>query len=312
MTAKKKGIVFIILPAVLIVLVVIAAVLIPPFLRMQNDTLVTELFVIENEKIPAAFDGFTLALVTDLHSKEFGPSNEQLILAIQQANPDAVLVGGDTLKANDKTDSGQVFLSLCKNLTKEYPVYVVYGNHEQRRYDLSNIDFTYQREIEAAGAKVIAGQKVPIIRAGETINLYGLNLPYIFYMRPREQSLLRSFFPSDERYFKVDIQKVLGEPESGEFNILLTHNPIKFAAYADWGADLVLSGHEHGGIIRLPFYGGLLTRYASTGDMVRYDAGLFTKGSSQMIVSRGLGSAAVPYRIFNKPELVTVTLKAKQ
>ncbi len=294
-----------------VLLAILAAVLLPPFLREQNDVLVTDRFEVASPKLPASFDGYTLALITDLHSKEFGPDNIELLNAVEDAAPDAVLIDGDTLKGSDKADTGQVFLALCKKLSAKYPVYMVYGNHEQRRYDLSNIEFTYQCAVEAAGARVIAGEKVPLTIGEDSINLYGLNLPYLFYMPAKGQSLLRSFFPTPERYFKEDIQKVLGAPEQGRFTILLTHNPGKFAAYAAWGADLVLAGHEHGGIIRLPLYGGLLTRFASTTDMVRYDAGLFEKGDSRMIVGRGLGGATVPYRIFNQPELAVITLKAE-
>ena len=296
--------------AALLFLALLGTVLIPPFLRAQNDVLVTTDFEISSGKLPASFDGYTLAVISDLHSKQFGTNNDLLIKQVDAANPDAVLICGDTLVGNDRTDTGHVFLTLCITLVRKYPVYMVYGNHEQRRFDLNNIDDTYKKAVENAGAQVISGNKITLAQGSDNINLYGLDLPYIYYRPRKGQGFLHLLLPDTERYFAADISKVLGTVDSTQYNILLTHNPIKLAAYADWGADLVLAGHGHGGIINLPLFGGLATPFASTSDMTRYDAGLFSKGSTQLIVSRGMGSAAIPCRIFNKPELVVVHLKS--
>lgn len=297
------------LVCVLLTLSVLAALLLPPFLRAENDTLETTSYEITNQKLPASFDGYRIVMLTDLHSKVFGNRNDVLIKSVEEAEPDIVLVCGDTLNSRDRSDFGAVFLDLCRVLSKSYPVYIVYGNHEQRRADLNNIERTYAKLVEAAGGQMLTGKKVALSRAGETINLYGLDLPYIYYI-PLNRGALSLFTPEEERYFAEDVVQVLGEADSSQFNLLLTHNPKRFAAYADWGADLVLSGHEHGGIIRLPLIGGLATSPASTTDRTRYDAGLFERNGRQIIVGRGLGGAVIPYRIFNRPEVVAVTLRA--
>ena len=103
------------------------------------------------------------------------------------------------------------------------------------------------------------------------------------------------------------LKRLLGKPSAGEYNILIAHNPDYFPAYAEWGADLVLSGHVHGGIMRLPLLGGVLSPALRL--FPKYDGGLFQEGGSTMILGRGLGSHTIPIRIFNPGELIVVTLE---
>lgn len=109
-----------------------------------------------------------------------------------------------------------------------------------------------------------------------------------------------------QSYFAGDIKAVLGENTNG-FSILLAHSPKEILAYSEWGADLVLAGHEHGGMVNLPYLGGMVTSKAADGN--KYDAGLFEKNGCNMIVSRGLGDTSIPIRVFNYPEVVVITLK---
>ena len=305
---SRKRIVGFALLGLAAIAVIILALCAPSYLAAQNDTLTTTEYAVSFDKLPAAFDGYTMALITDLHSKEFGEGNLELLSKIDETKPDVVLVAGDTLDSRDKQDVGQVFLKLAASLRERYPVYYVDGNHEQRRRDLINEENTYYSALSLAGVQVIVDKKVELVKGGESINLYGLDLPYRCYKGSYKQTLMQLFnLDKSENYFAEGVTAALGTIDSAKVNILLTHNPKKFPAYAGFGADLVLCGHEHGGLIRLPWLGGLATGYASDG--VKYDAGMFTKGTSSMIVSRGLGAAVVPYRINNKPELVIIKLE---
>ena len=104
-----------------------------------------------------------------------------------------------------------------------------------------------------------------------------------------------------------DLQRHFGNPGKDAYHILLAHNPVYFEQYARWGADLTLSGHLHGGIIRIPGIGGLITPQARL--FPRYDRGLFEKDGKYMVVSPGLGEHTVPIRIFNPPQLIGIVIK---
>ena len=103
------------------------------------------------------------------------------------------------------------------------------------------------------------------------------------------------------------LRKLLGTPDREKFQLLIAHNPVYFDAYADWGADLVVSGHVHGGIMRLPFLGGVLSPSLTL--FPKYDGGMFREHGSTMILSRGLSSHTIPIRIFNPGELIVIELK---
>ena len=105
------------------------------------------------------------------------------------------------------------------------------------------------------------------------------------------------------------MKKTLPEPDRSKCNILIAHNPDYFEEYAKWGADLVLSGHVHGGIMRLPFLGGVIA--PSYKLFPKYDGGVFHIGKSTMLLGRGMGSHTIPFRFFNPGELYEVTLRPK-
>ena len=103
------------------------------------------------------------------------------------------------------------------------------------------------------------------------------------------------------------LEKHIGKANAQFCNILIAHNPEYFKEYADWGADFVLSGHVHGGIMRLPLLGGVIS--PSYKLFPKYDGGVFREGKSTMLLGRGMGSHTLPFRFFNPAELLVVTLK---
>jgi len=236
--------------------------------------------------LPEAFEGFKIAHVSDLHSAVFGRKNEKLLSLIRAAKPDIIAITGDLIDSrHTDIDSALAFVEAAAEIA---PVYYVTGNHESR------LDFDeIEPRLIAAGARVLRNEAEDIGRGGERIRLAGIDDP----------SFIRTGGTAEERA-AAELEQ-LGDG-GGTFTVLLAHRPELVEVYAGYGAGLVLSGHAHGGQVRLPLLGGL---YApGQGLLPEYDSGLYSLGETQMVVSRGLGNSVAPLRVNNRPELVIVTL----
>jgi predicted MPP superfamily phosphohydrolase len=286
-------------------LIIIAIIVtISAFFYWQNNCLDITYYELEYNNLPQGFSGYKIVLISDMHGKTFGRKNNILSKKIKALKPDILLVSGDMLSST--IDDGQAFLDFLDEFENSCPVYMCLGNHEQiARWFSRNGDkkVDYERFITGVknrGVIVLDNRKVKISSNGHTVWLNGLTLELYHYSRKdieyQDDNLLLT---------KSYIDEVIGKPEKG-FNILLTHNPVYFNQYAEWGADLVLAGHIHGGIIQVPFMGGLLSP-----DRVffpEYDEGLFEEGDAKMIVNRGLGNSVINFRLFNRPEISSITL----
>lgn len=277
------------------------------FWYWQNYSLQTVGYSLTFKNLPKDFDGFKIAHISDMHGREFGYNNRTLIERIRAFNPDIVVCTGDMISSN--ASDGQAFLDFLDGMDGRYPIYMCLGNHEQ----IADLDLleggtgdgyeAFMRQVEACGVHVLDNQSEMLERNGDQIRISGLTLALYHYSR-------RDGDYADENLFlkSAYIKNVLGPAFAG-FDLLLAHNPSYFKEYAAWGADLTLSGHMHGGIIRIPFKGGLLSPEHVF--FPEYDAGLFEEGASRMIVNRGLGNSVIPVRLFNRPELTEITLKAE-
>lgn len=239
-------------------------------------------------------------VLADLHNKSFGKENARLLKAIREIHPDMVLLAGDMLNAKPGADFQQT-AEFLKKLAEEYPVFYGIGNHEHRLELYPEVYGTMGREyweaVRHENIIPLVNRKAELKSRG--ICIYGSQIEKRFYKRFAVQHM-------EEDYLK----KLLGEPKEERFNILLAHNPDYFENYAAWGADLVLSGHVHGGIVRLPLLGGVLSPACRL--FPKYDGGVFRKGESTMLLSRGLGTHTIPVRLFNPGELHVVRLKGLQ
>ncbi|MBQ6887548.1 MAG: metallophosphoesterase [Lachnospiraceae bacterium] len=240
----------------------------------------------------------TVVVLSDLHNKTFGKENRKLIAAIEKAHPDLILIAGDMLNAHPGADfSGTV--SFLKTLAEKYKVIYGIGNHEHRLglypevYGSMHQD--YWEAVKHENIIPLVNEKIEFEKYG--ICIYGSQIDKWFYKRFKVQKM-------EANYLKT----ILGEPNPGNFNILLAHNPDYFEKYSEWGADLVLSGHVHGGIVRIPFLGGVLSPACRL--FPKYDGGIFHKQRCTMLLSRGLGTHTIPVRLFNPGELHVVYLKA--
>ena len=273
-------------------------------------------FVVRNYQIssPKIRENTRIVFLSDLHSQVYGKKkdpdgpNGPLLRAIRSLNPDAVMIGGDMIVAKDaaydKPGWKEVPLDLIEKLAKEFPVYFAEGNHEAQlaskrlegRYLRQYLE--YHEEAERLGAIRVHNRSV-VLRGG--IRLYGLDL---------DSETFRKFLPY--HLCKEQVEENLGEPDPDKFCLVLAHNPKFFPVYADWGADLVLSGHIHGGIIRLgPKGPGLLSPdwhffpdYTGGEYRIRREDGT----EAVMVLSCGTGTHSLHLRFMNPGEVSLLEL----
>lgn len=249
---------------------------------------------IRDEKIPAAFDRFVLCQVSDVHNEARGEGNAALLRALREAAPDLICITGDFLDSR-RTDL-DFALELAGQLAEIAPAVYVTGNHEARLKDLSALE----AGLAARGVRVLRDDWTPLARGGEEIALLGLDDPG--FAAGEDWTLAEGLDQTQARLSALLAQA------GDRFSLVLSHRPELLPAYAEAGADLVLSGHAHGGQVRLPGIGGLFA--PGQGILPRLTSGVHARGETRLVVSRGLGNSAFPLRVFNPPEIVTVTLRA--
>lgn len=235
--------------------------------------------------------------LSDLHNKEYGTGNARLIEEIDRIKPEAVLLGGDILTAKPGEDF-EIAGNLVKQLSEKYPVFYANGNHEYRigLYPETYGDMRERYEQTIGETKAIRLVNKSVFMEHANIKISGLNIGRKYYKRFRKKEMKPEY-----------VQHRLGKKEEDVYQILLAHNPEHMDAYAAYGADLVLSGHVHGGVADLPFAGGVIS--PSFRLFPKYDGGFFVKNRTSMILSRGLGAHTIPFRFMNPGELVVLCLQ---
>lgn len=276
-----------------IILSVVLCVILAVWTVWGNTALMVNTVAISGSRIPAAFSGFRIAQVSDLHNAEFGKNNAELLKLLSESSPDIIVITGDLIDAQ-RTDV-EIALCFAQESVKIVPTYYVAGNHEAAcpQYD------TLKAGLEAAGVIVLEDETVYLERGGETIALLGLADPGF--------TVRGDMFGGVPAMASTKLRNLIDD-ESG-YTVLLSHRPELFETYVDGGIDLVFSGHAHGGQFRLPFIGGLVA--PNQGLFPKYDAGLYTDGGTSMVVSRGIGNSIIPFRFNNRPEIVLVELNAR-
>lgn len=251
-------------------------------------------YEVKSTKIPSTFEGYKILQITDLHNKDFG---KMLTDMIEKENPDIIVLTGDMVSANHINYT--TFLDFAKYISSKYKVYYIKGNHEG---ELLNKNYSVIVDaLDLYGVKILDNEMIKLEKEGDYINLYGMWCNQRYYSRADED---KTYVVKEET-----VEKLLGKPNVDEYNILLMHTPAYFEAYEHWGADLVISGHMHGGLIRLPYLGGVFSPDRKL--FPKYCYGRFDKNLSTMIISSGLSRGETGFRLFNRPEIVTITLKSQ-
>ncbi len=282
---------------VLLVLGIILCVIILDSIYESSKLEVTQ-YRIKSEKIPQTFSGKRLMILADLHNNSYGKGNVRLLNAIHERKPDYILIAGDMI-VGAKNNKNNITLSFLSKLAKQYPIFYGYGNHEQKvmpggdNYDGSFDEF--KKSLEKLGVHFLDNKQIRITHKDDTIIITGLMIEKEYFKKIKRPKMKTE-----------NLQKLVGIADNQCYNILIAHNPVYFSNYSDWGADLTVSGHIHGGIIRLPGLGGLISPQYKF--FPKYDAGIFENDGKTMLVSRGLGLHTIKIRAFNRPEIMMVTL----
>ncbi|MEG2016959.1 MAG: metallophosphoesterase [Clostridium sp.] len=282
-----------------IIPIVGAAAVVGAGLYYGNNHIEVSRYDISSCKIPMAFNGYKIVQLSDLHSKTFGKDNRRLIEVIDKEGPDIVVMTGDMI--NSFEEEFQVFLDLVEGL-KKYKVYFVEGNNETKLSKAKKLGLI--KEMKNRGVEILDNEKVRLTKGGSFIGLYGVWCELCYYKE------IKSGYRKDTYFQKKNIEKALGYSDRKEFNILLAHNPLYFDTYAKWGADLILSGHIHGGLVRIPGVGGLLSPERRF--FPKYSEGQYEIKGSKLIVNRGLGGKPLLPRVFNRPEISVIVLHSEE
>ena len=246
----------------------------------SNLRIVTTEYTLRFPGLPAAFDGFRIVQLSDVHGAVFGEGNARLLRAVRDARPDLIALTGDL--ADRDTDLTEID-TLLAGLSAVAPVYYVSGNHEWSARQIEPL----RALLEKHGARYLRNEYALLERDGEQFVLAGVEDPNGRADQPKPDAVAASL------------------PEG--FRVLLGHRNYWVAEYPELPVDLILCGHAHGGVWRLPLIGGVLDHHGRL--FPDYTEGVFRSGRYVMAVSRGLGNTAGVPRFWNNPELVVVTLK---
>ncbi|HBN56770.1 MAG TPA: serine/threonine protein phosphatase [Lachnospiraceae bacterium] len=257
-------------------------------------------YEIQTSKLKKGEKPLRLAMLSDLHDRLWGQGQRKLLDAIDSLVPDLILCAGDMLTGGEQAAMDHTLLLFRELSKRRPPVITCNGNHESRmRYQtgIYKDQYTYYTgKLKEYGVKVLVNESCAVKVRSAGVQVYGYEMPLAYYHKFRTPG-----------YDGEDLYRQFGVPDGETYNILLAHNPVYFKAYAAWGADLTLSGHLHGGIIRIPGIGGLITPQARL--FPRYDRGLFERNGKYLAVSPGLGEHTVPVRILNPPQLFCIIIK---
>lgn len=260
----------------------VLAILVALTLIALDERLTLRTYTVVSPKLTAEV---RLAVVTDFHSSD---NADDVVAMVASCAPDAVLLVGDLFDDDTQNRPTERTLSLMRQLSAQYPCYYVSGNHEAWTGEM---DALYQ-QTEEAGVTVLRMSSGVLTVRGQRIALCGIPDPY---------EMVFSGAPDTEEQIRQAMENV----DSADFTVLLAHRPELLAKYAQFPLDLVVSGHAHGGQVRIP--GVLNGLYApNQGWFPKLAGGAYTQEGTTLIVSRGLAVRTRLPRIFNRPEVVLV------
>lgn len=254
-----------------------------------NTALELNEYTVCSAEIPAQFSGFRIAHVSDVHNTEIGEDNEKLLSVLRESEPDIIAITGDLIDSRN-TDV-EIALSFAEKAVQIAPCYYVTGNHEAR---VAEYDELKKRLVEL-GVKVLDNKRLELEKNGEAITFIGVDDP---------DFTADYLFDDSKSVIEMQMQRLYDEDNG--YTVLLSHRPELFDVYSENGADLILSGHAHGGQFRIPGIGGIYAPHQ--GFFPEYDAGVYIDGDTSMIVSRGIGNSIFPLRVNNRPEVVLIEL----
>ena len=257
------------------------------FLLWQNVSIQREEKELFFRDLPAAFQDLRLVHISDLHGRVFGQEHSRLLKAVRDSEPDLICITGDLFGTEEEL---QGIHDLLQGLCELAPTYYVTGNHEWQLRTVRQ----HLSQMEQLGVEVLRNEYKVLQRQGGALVIAGVDDSCGPYERKSPAQLVE------------EIRRDVGQES---FVLMLSHRNDELELWQELGVDLVLSGHCQGGVVRLPFVGGV---FGSGRELFpEYDAGLYEKGNTQLFVSRGLGYSRVKFRLFNRPHLPVLILKGK-
>ncbi len=257
---------------------------------------------IRSKKLEGIEKDRKIIFLSDLHNQTYGKGNKRLLEKIRKINPALVLIGGDMLVGR-KGASYQAALEFVTELAGLFPVYYANGNHEQRMKEFpeeyGEAYAKYKEALCRAGVHFLENDSKELLCGRCRLKITGLEIPLECY-----------------RHFKMvpmpegTMEERIGKTKKEDYEILMAHNPVYMKEYLAWGADLVLSGHLHGGIVRFP--GGVGAISPALSLFPKYSGGHYREGSKDIVVSKGLGVHTICVRLFNPAEVVVLELEGSR
>ncbi len=239
-----------------------------------------------------------IILLSDLHNCQYGYKNEKLLQAIRKENPDVILIAGDMLVGKTGV-SPLTAIEFCSELVKICEVYYANGNHEQRMKvypeKYGTVYQEYQEMLVKMGIHYLENEMATFQIDNYAMNIYGLEIPCLSYKKFKRVVLEESC-----------LEDCLGVCDLTQYNILIAHNPVFMKDYLKWGADLIVSGHLHGGVARIPGFRGVITPQG--GLFPKYSGELRKEGETYVAVSKGIGIHTIKVRFLNPAEVVVLHL----
>ena len=277
---------------IILVIIIILIIIFAFYLNYENTDLEVSSYEIINDRILKEFDNFKIVQVSDFHNTNSNKLTNNLISDIKKQKPNIIVLTGDLIDSR-KTDI-ETAINFIKKIKDIAPIYFVSGNHEARINSYSKL----KNEMKNNDVILLENTFKVITLGNSQINILGINDP----------SMIQESLTSDEEIIKTEINNL--EYDKNNFTILLSHRPEVYNVYVEKEIDLVLTGHAHGGQIRIPFIGGLVA--PNQGLFPKYTSGIIKDDKTTMVISRGIGNSIFPFRINNNPELVVITLKNKK
>jgi uncharacterized protein len=257
-----------------------------PYLYLERISVAVRRYRVQIANLPPSFAGFTILHISDLHEREYGPNQQELLGLIGRERFDAVAITGDMVRGNHPilTQALDVVTGM-KKIAPERPIYFVSGNHDWRLERGKE----FEGMMQDAGVRVLSNRSEPLERGQDRIWMVGVDDP----VTGRDRLSL-----------------ALAHAEQRAPKLLLSHSPHPFKKAVAKGVDLMMCGHTHGGQVRLPLLGA--SYVPEMGFFPRYDYGLYRLGNSTLIVSGGLGESGVSIRFNIRPEVSLITVAGSQ
>ncbi len=285
----------------IIIFIVICVLCILEWMREIHTFKITH-YYIRSKKLKGISRERKVILLSDLHGCSYGNNNDKLLRAIAKENPDYILVAGDMLvgKPNEPTKVAEEFMTRLPEIAE---VFHANGNHEQRFKEMpetyGDVYPGYIEKLERAGVHCLSNEKIELNWDDVPVNIYGLELGHKKYRKFQKQ-----VFQQDR------VKNLLGDSDTSKYNIMIAHNPTFMDNYLEWGADLVVSGHVHGGVVRIPGIGGLISPQFIL--FPKYSGEMKKVGDKVAVVSKGIGLHTIKVRFLNPAEVVVMHISGTE